>query len=104
MGYHGSITRIRHVAEKIAEDVHANVVRGGDNTFFLVSVQAPDDYARGHVPGAVNIPFRELAEEKSLTLFPRGKKIVFTCDDGHRSMAAALFLNQLGYEPYDRRE
>ncbi|HEY5995874.1 MAG TPA: rhodanese-like domain-containing protein, partial [Candidatus Deferrimicrobiaceae bacterium] len=83
-----------------AEDVYAKIVKGGDNAFFLVSVQAPDDYSRGHVPGAVNIPFRELADEKSLALFPRGKKIVFTCEDGHRSMAAALFLGQLGYETF----
>jgi rhodanese-related sulfurtransferase len=83
-----------------AEDVNAKIVQGGDNGWFLASVQAPDEYARGHVPGAVNIPFRELAEEKSLALFPRGKKIVFTCEDGHRSMAAALFLGQLGYETY----
>lgn len=53
------------------------------------ALQAPDEYASGHVPGAVNIPFRELAEERSLALFPRGKQIVFTCEDGHRSMAAA---------------
>jgi rhodanese-related sulfurtransferase len=83
-----------------AEDVYAKVVQGGDNAFFLASVQAPDEYVRGHVPGAVDIPFRELAEEKSLALFPRGKKIVFTDEDGHRSMAAALFLGQLGYETY----
>jgi rhodanese-related sulfurtransferase len=83
-----------------AEDVHARIVQGGDNAFFLASVQAPEDYAKGHVPGAVNIPFRELAEEKSLSRFPRGKKIVFTCEDGHRSMMAALFLGQLGYETF----
>jgi rhodanese-related sulfurtransferase len=83
-----------------AEDVHARIVKGGDNAFFLASVQTPEEFAKGHVPGAVNIPFRELAEEQSLARFPRGKKIVFTCEDGHRSMAAALFLGQLGYETY----
>lgn len=83
-----------------AEDVFDKIVKGGDSSYLLVSVQSPDEYSRGHVPGAVNIPLTEIAEEKSLARFPRGKKIVFTCDDGHRSMAAALLLGQLGYETY----
>jgi len=83
-----------------AEDVYAKIVQGGDSSYLLVSVQSPEEYARGHVPGAINIPMREIAETQSLALLPRGKKIVFTCDNGHRSMAAALFLGQLGYETY----
>ena len=65
-----------------------------------MSVQTPGEYARGHVPGAVNIPLQVLAETKSLAQLPRNKKIILTCEDGHRSMAAAMFLGQLGYETY----
>jgi len=83
-----------------AEDVYAKIIQGGDNSYLLVSVQSPEEYAKGHVPGAINIPLRQIAEAKSLSLLPPGKKIVFTCDNGHRSMVAALFLGQLGYETY----
>lgn len=83
-----------------AEDVFAMIVEGGDSSYLLVSVQSPDEYARGHVPGAVNIPLVEITEATSLARLPRDKKIVLTCDNGHRSMAAALFLGQLGYETY----
>lgn len=83
-----------------AEDVHSKIVTSNDNSYLLVSVQSPAEYARGHVPGALNIPLSEIASPKSLALFPHGKKIVFTCDNGHRSMEAALFLGQLGYETY----
>lgn len=83
-----------------AEDVYAKIIQGGDTSYLLVSVQTPEEYAKGHVPKAINIPLREIAEARSLSLLPRGKKIVFTCDNGHRSMAAALFLGQLGYETY----
>ena len=83
-----------------AEDVYAKIVKGGDSSYMLVSVQTPNEYARGDVPGAINIPLAEIAEAKSLAKLPRDKKIVFTCDNGHRSMAAALFLGQLGYETY----
>lgn len=81
-----------------AEDVHEKIVKGGDSSYLLVSVQTPADYARGHIPGAVNIPFQEITEAASLSRLPRDKKIVLSCEDGHRSMAAALFLGQLGYD------
>ncbi|QWV97192.1 rhodanese-like domain-containing protein [Geomonas nitrogeniifigens] len=80
-----------------AEEVYSEVVKGGDHGFFLVSLQSRAEFARGHVPGAVNIPFDELTEQKTLDLLPRDRKIVLTCDDGHRSMVASLYFTQLGY-------
>lgn len=81
----------------LAEDVYAEVVKGGDLGFFLVSLQSRAEFAKGHVPGAVNIPFDEMTEPISLKLLPRDRKIILTCDDGHRSMMASLYFNQLGY-------
>lgn len=81
-----------------AEEVREKIVEGKDESYFLVSLQSREDYAKGHVPGAVNIPFDEIARPGTRARFPQGKKIVLTCEDGHRSMAAALFLAQLGYE------
>lgn len=80
-----------------AEEVYAEVVKGGDQGFFLVSLQSRAEFAKGHVPGAVNIPFEELTEQKNIEVLPRDRKIVLTCDDGHRSMVASLYFNQLGY-------
>ncbi|UFS71903.1 rhodanese-like domain-containing protein [Geomonas sp. RF6] len=80
-----------------AEDVYAKVVKEGDSTYFLVSLQPRTEFAKGHVPGAVNLPFEEITERSVLKLLPRDRKIVFTCDDGHRSMMASLYFNQLGY-------
>ena len=80
-----------------AENVYDEVVKGGDKEFFIVSLQSRADFAKGHVPGAVNVPFDEIAEQKSLALLPHDKKIILTCDDGHRSMVASLYINQLGY-------
>lgn len=80
-----------------AENVYEDVVKGGEQGYFLVSLQSRADFAKGHVPGAVNIPFEEITEQKSLALLPRDKMIVLTCDDGHRSMTASLYFNQLGY-------
>lgn len=83
-----------------AEMVFNKIVKDGDSSYFLVSVQSADEYVKGHVPGAINIPLPQIAEAKSLARLPRDKKIVFTCDNGHRSMEAALILGQLGFETY----
>lgn len=80
-----------------AEEVYSDVVQGGDRGVLLVSLQSQAEFARGHVPGAVNVPFEEITEQKSLALLPRDRKLVLVCDDGHRSMAASLYLIQLGY-------
>jgi len=81
----------------VAEEVYGKIVKGGDPSFFLVSLQSRDGFAQGHIPGAVNIPFPEISEAPALARLPHDKTIVFTCDDGHRSAAATLYLTQLGY-------
>ncbi|WP_162604785.1 rhodanese-like domain-containing protein [Geomonas ferrireducens] len=80
-----------------AENVYEDVVKDHEQGYFIVSLQSRVEFAKGHVPGAVNIPFEEITEQKSLAMLPRDKKIVLTCDDGHRSMMASLYFNQLGY-------
>lgn len=82
----------------MAEEVYEKIVKGGDKSYFLVSLQSPDGFAKGHVPGAINIPFQKIADKQTLKLLPKNRKIVLTCDDGHRSMAASLYLSQLGYD------
>lgn len=81
-----------------AEPFYQKAVLGNDKSHFLVSVQTADEFSRGHVPDAVNIPLSEITGRKALDLLPKDRKIILTCDNGHRSMAAALFLGQLGYD------
>ncbi|MBJ6723238.1 rhodanese-like domain-containing protein [Geomesophilobacter sediminis] len=81
-----------------AEAYYKKVILGKDQSYFLVSVQSADEFARGHVPGAVNIPYNEIASGKAGKILPKDKKIVVTCADGHRSMVAALYFGQLGYD------
>jgi rhodanese-related sulfurtransferase len=64
---------------------------------FIVDVRQPDDYNRGFIAGAVNIPLRELA--KNLPALPAmDKDIVVVCDTGHRSAIGMAVLQMLGYK------
>ncbi|HEY5997133.1 MAG TPA: rhodanese-like domain-containing protein, partial [Candidatus Deferrimicrobiaceae bacterium] len=84
-------------------EVYAKAVQEHDPGYVLVSLQRPEDYADGHVPGAIDIPPADLAKPESLGRLPRDRKIVLACYIGHWGGSAALFLNQLGYEAYDMR-
>ncbi len=63
---------------------------------FVVDVRQPEEYSRGFIEGAVNIPLRELA--LNLQALPAmDKDIVLVCDSGHRSAIGMAVLQMLGY-------
>ncbi len=68
------------------------------NDPFVVSVRSPDHYAIGHVPGAINIPWREIAKPENLAKLPTDRQIVVYCYTGHTGQVAATILNLLGYD------
>ena len=77
-------------------DVHA-ALREGEPDFVLVDVRSPSLYAGGHVPGAINIPHRELTAER-LAGYPGETLFVVYCAGPHCNGAnrAALRLARLG--------
>lgn len=60
----------------------------------LIDVRSADEYRRGHLPGAVNIPLDTLREQAP-HLAPR---VLVYCQVGQRGHTAALLLNQLGVD------
>jgi sulfur-carrier protein adenylyltransferase/sulfurtransferase len=63
----------------------------------LLDVREPDEWAEGHLPGAVHIPRGNL-ESRVEGLFPdRSGEIVIYCASGARSAFATKTLNELGY-------
>jgi rhodanese-related sulfurtransferase len=62
---------------------------------FLLDVREPWEYQEGHVPGAQLIPLGEL--EQRVNEVPRDRPILAICHSGQRSLAAAGYLQHLGY-------
>jgi hydroxyacylglutathione hydrolase len=60
----------------------------------LIDVREPDEYAHGHIPGAINLPQADLATR--LHELPRREPILVVCKAGYRSLRAARFLVQSG--------
>jgi rhodanese-related sulfurtransferase len=61
----------------------------------VVDVREPNEYAAGHVPGAISIPQADLALH--LQEVPRDRDVLVVCEGGARSLRAAKFLHQTGF-------
>ncbi|NEE00913.1 rhodanese-like domain-containing protein [Phytoactinopolyspora halotolerans] len=59
----------------------------------MVDVRLPEEYAAGHIAGAVNIPIRDLPVRQSEL---PGGQIITVCSTGNRSRRAATTLAALG--------
>jgi rhodanese-related sulfurtransferase len=62
----------------------------------LLDVRQPEEFARDHLEGAINIPLRQLGH--SLDQIPRDQPIIAICGSGHRSTIAMMALQMLGYQ------
>ncbi len=78
------------------ERVGVEEIANRDGETLLLDVREPEEYAHGHLPGAVSIPQAELASR--LEEVPRGRPIIAACQTGVRSIRAAQFLRQQGFE------
>ena len=82
-----------------AEGLFENLSDGDDsNDPLVVSVRAPDAYALGHIEGAINIPWKGIAETANLESLPTDRTIVVYCYTGHTGQVAATALMLFGYD------
>jgi hydroxyacylglutathione hydrolase len=67
-----------------------------DGSITLVDVREPHEFAAGHIPGSVHIPFGQLPQR--LGEVPRERAVATICSGGKRSGLAASLLQREGYE------
>ena len=72
-------------------------VAGAEPDLLIVDVRTVDEYAEGHIAGAINIPLTEVTDH--LDMLPNlDEPILVVCGSGHRSAMAMAALNLLGYD------
>ena len=77
-------------------DVESLDAARGDDRPFLLDVRTPEEFAAGHVPGAVNIPVDDL--RRRLDELPRDREILAYCQVGQRGYLATRVLLQSGFK------
>lgn len=80
--------------EKLLELVNA-----GSTDYTILSIRKAEDYAKGHIAGAMNIPFGKGMEVNFETI-PTDKPVVVYCYSGQTSSQTTAVLRVLGYEAY----
>lgn len=68
------------------------------NNFTIVDVRDKEEYAEGHIPGAVNIPLASFAARSGE--LDKKKTIIVYCNAGNRSYKAYRKLMKLAYKKY----
>jgi hydroxyacylglutathione hydrolase len=77
------------------DDVGIDAIDSAPPNALVLDVREPEEFVRGHIPGAVNIPQCDLATR--LADVPRDRPVMAVCASGMRSFRSAQFLHQQGY-------
>ena len=79
-----------------AADLNLKIAEGEDIT--VISCRSADDYAAGHIPGAINIGLTALAD--NLSKIDPDSPVYVYCYTGHSAAQATALLQMLGYDAY----
>ncbi|HWR29621.1 MAG TPA: rhodanese-like domain-containing protein [Negativicutes bacterium] len=71
------------------------MMQGSENDYYIIDLRAPEDYAKKHVKGAVNLGIVKFAE--SIEKLPSDKTLVLYCYTGQSSALAMAPLKVYGY-------
>lgn len=77
---------IREITEKCAQGT------------VLIDVRTPEEYAAGHIPGALNLPLDRLSEMVETQLPDKTQSVITYCLSGIRSEKAAEILRTSGFQ------
>ena len=68
-----------------------------EKDYIILDVRRPDEFAEGHIPGAINVPNEEIGATEIAELPDKSQLILVYCRSGRRSKEAAGKLVKLGY-------
>jgi len=89
----------KHIATEISVSRVHEIVESNNRSYQIVSVRQTAAYATGHIKGATNIVWTDIADQMT-RLDPRKTTIVY-CYTGNTAAQASMFLNLMGYETYN---
>lgn len=65
--------------------------------YIILDVRRPDEFAAGHIPGAINVPNETIGIDEVPELPLKDQLILVYCRSGNRSKQASAKLVNLGY-------
>lgn len=84
------------VADKATPDVATlQAMIRTNRSLVLVDVRISEQYGKGHIPAAINIPLPSIQEKPGIV--PRGNPLILYCNKGKMSGKAQAALRKAGY-------
>ena len=68
-----------------------------EKDYIILDVRRPDEFAEGHIPGAINVANEDIGTAEIPELPDKSQLILVYCRSGRRSKEAAEKLANLGY-------
>ncbi|NOY99655.1 MAG: rhodanese-like domain-containing protein [Chloroflexi bacterium] len=65
--------------------------------WFVIDVREPDEFAAGHIAGAINIPYREILRHLDELPNSKAAPILLYCHSQKRAAHDLVILHELGY-------
>ena len=90
-----SSSSVANAAQDISPSAYQTQFVASSAAHLLIDVRTTEEFASGHIHGAVNIPVEELQDR--LSEVSGDEPIVVYCHSGNRSAQAARILTQAGY-------
>ena len=72
------------------------LLTGNESKYLVIDLRTAEDYAKGHIKGAVNIPLAQLPQ--NLDKLPMDKTLMLYCYTGQTTSLAMVPLKQYGYK------
>jgi len=84
----------------ITRDISANDLANqlGQSDILILDVRSPQEYASGHVPGAINLPHTSVASQIESLQTYKNETIVLYCKSGYRASKAEQTLADAGFK------
>lgn len=79
------------------EPAELEALLGAGEGIVVLDVRSPEEFERGHVPGARLLPHRELPDRVHELAGHRDATVVVYCERGGRASAAARVLREAGF-------
>ncbi|MEO4053729.1 rhodanese-like domain-containing protein [Solibacillus sp. CAU 1738] len=74
------------------DEIHSYI----EQEYIIVDVREPNEYAEGHIPGAINVPLSGL-QQGNLAPLEKDANYIIICRSGNRSQTASDILYKEGY-------
>ncbi|WP_070119379.1 rhodanese-like domain-containing protein [Bacillus marinisedimentorum] len=62
---------------------------------FILDIRSPEDFTKGHINGAVNIPFAQVGQK--MAEIPKDKQVAVVCYSGQTASQTAAVLKMAGF-------